>query len=138
MVNNVVLVGRLTADPELRYIPSSGTAVANFTLAVDRPYSNQQGETETDFIRINVWRKQAENCANYLQKGSMAAVEGTLQIRKYDDKEGIRRISPEVVGYRVKFLDTKRSQGGQGNSDWDGAEAPPPAGSDVNENDIPF
>ena len=137
MVNNVVLVGRLTADPELRYIPSSGDAVANFTLAVNRPFSNQQGETEADFIRINVFRKQAESCANYLQKGSMAAVEGRLQIRKYDDKEGIRRISPEVVAARVQILEPNRSQGGQESSDWGGDEAPP-AGSDVNENDIPF
>ena len=136
MLNRIVLIGRLTADPELRYLPSSGTPVANFTLAVDRPFLNQQGERDTDFIRINVWRKQAENCANYLQKGSMAAVEGRLQIRKYDDREGIRRIAAEVQADNVRFLDSRKSQESQSEVDFGYGDTPEDPG--VNEDDIPF
>ena len=88
--NKVVLIGRLTADAELKYT-SNDTAVANFTLAVDRPFTNQQGGKETDFIRIVTWRKQAENVAQYLGKGSMAAIEGRLQIRSYEDRDGNKR-----------------------------------------------
>ncbi len=138
MLNRVVLIGRLTADPELRHIPSSGTPVTNFTLAVDRPFTNQQGERETDFINITVWRKQAENCAQYLGKGSMAAVEGRLQIRKYDDKEGVRRIAVDVVADNVRFLDSKKSQGqgAQAESGYEGQDS----GEELsfNEEDIPF
>jgi single-strand DNA-binding protein len=107
MLNQVVLVGRLTRDPELK-IPSSGDAVANFTLACDRPFTNQQGEREADFINIVTWRKLAENCANYLQKGSLAAVTGRLQIRSYDDSEGVKRKVAEVVADNVRFLDSKK------------------------------
>lgn len=137
MLNRVVLIGRLTADPELRYIPSSGTPLTNFTLAVDRPFTNQQGERETDFINITVWRKQAENCANYLNKGSMAAVEGRLQIRKYDDKEGIRRIAVDVVADNVRFLESRKSKEGNADYSFDTANQ---GGNDenVNEDDIPF
>ena len=114
MLNRVVLIGRLTKDPELRHT-QNGHAVANFDLAVDRPFTGQDGEKETDFIRINVWRKQAENAANYLQKGSMAAVEGRLQIRSYQDKEGIKRKAAEVVADNVRFLDGKKQQEEQDN-----------------------
>lgn len=106
MLNRIVLIGRLTRDPELRYTPN-GVAVASFTLAVDRFRRNAQGENETDFIMIVVWQKQAENCANYLSKGSLAAVDGRLQIRTYDDKEGQRRWVTEVVADSVRFLDRK-------------------------------
>ena len=88
MLNRVILIGRLTRDPELKYTPS-GTAVASFTLAVDRFRNNAQGERETDFIPIVVWQKQAENCANYLGKGSLAAVDGRMQVR-FLDKKGER------------------------------------------------
>ena len=81
-MNRVVLIGRLTADPELRFT-QNGIAVARFTLAVDRTFANQQGERETDFIDIVVWRKQAENCGQYLKKGHLAAVDGRLQVRSY-------------------------------------------------------
>lgn len=134
MLNNVVLIGRLAQDPELRYTPSDGVAVTNFNLAVDRPFSNQQGERDADFIRIVAWRKQAENVANYLKKGSLCAVEGRLQIRSYDDREGIRRIAAEVVANRVQFLDRRGS--GSGTSD------DPFAGGDddveVKDEDVPF
>lgn len=82
MINRVVLVGRLTKDPELRYT-ANGVAVTSFTLAVNRPFSNQQGEREADFINIVVWRKQAENVANFLNKGSLAGVDGRIQTRNY-------------------------------------------------------
>jgi len=110
-VNRIVLVGRLTADPELRYT-QNGVAVARFTLAVDRPFVNQQGERGTDFIDIVVWRNQAENCATFLEKGAMAAVEGRLQIRSYETQDGQKRRVAEVVADRVEFLE--RSKRGSG------------------------
>jgi single-strand DNA-binding protein len=87
MINRVVLVGRLTKDPELRYTPQ-GTAVCTWTLAVNRQFSNAQGERDADFINIVAWRQLGELCANYLKKGSPAALEGRLQTRSYDNKEG--------------------------------------------------
>ncbi|GAB6137167.1 single-stranded DNA-binding protein [Halanaerobaculum tunisiense] len=104
MLNKVVLIGRLTDDPELRYTPS-GTAVCNFTLAVERNFRNRDGEYDTDFIDIVVWRKQAENCANYLAKGRLAAAEGRLQIRSYETDQGQRRRVTEVVANSVQFLE---------------------------------
>jgi len=85
-LNNVVLIGRLTRDPELRYIPESQNAVATFTLAVDRPFSK---EKQADFIRITVFGKQAENCERYLAKGRLAAVQGRIQTGSYKNKEGV-------------------------------------------------
>ena len=104
-MNCVVLIGRLTKDPELRYIPGSGKAVATFTLAVNRPFKNREGQYEADFIPIQVWGKSAENAANYLAKGRQAAVSGRLQIRTYDDQQGQRRWVTEVVADRVEFLE---------------------------------
>ncbi len=135
MINNVVLVGRLTRDPELRYTPGNGVPVANFTLACDRPFKNAEGEREADFINIVTWRKLAENCANYLQKGSLAAVTGRLQIRSYEDSEGIKRKVAEVVADNVKFLSIRKKQ------DEDGDNRPEDVDtSDINisEDDIPF
>ena len=102
MLNRVILIGRLTRDPELRYT-ASGTAVATFSLAVDRPYTNQQGERETDFIRIVTWRKLAETVANHLGKGRLVAVEGRLQVRSYEDQAGQKRQAAEVVADNVRF-----------------------------------
>ena len=109
MLNQVVLIGRLTHDPELRYTAGSGIPVASFSLAVNRSFTNQQGERETDFINIVTWRKQAESVANYLKKGSLAAVTGRLQIRSYDDSQGVKRKVAEVVADNVQFLDRGRS-----------------------------
>lgn len=110
-MNKVILIGRLTQDPELRYTPN-GVSVATFTLAVDRQFSNKQGERETDFINIVVWQKLAENCAKHLGKGRMVAVDGRLQIRSYDDNQGVRRKAAEVVANDVRFLDwPKDAQG---------------------------
>ncbi|MED4234429.1 single-stranded DNA-binding protein [Priestia megaterium] len=106
MMNRVVLVGRLTKDVELRYTPS-GAAVATFTLAVNRTFTNQQGEREADFINIVVWRRQAENAANFLKKGSLAGVDGRLQSRSYEGNDGRRVYVTEVVAESVQFLDFK-------------------------------
>ena len=103
MLNRVVLVGRLTKDPELRYT-QNGVAVCHFRLAVDRPYTDQSGKKETDFINIITWRGLAENCANYLKKGRLAAVEGRLQIRDYENNEGRRVYVSEVVSDNVRFM----------------------------------
>ncbi|WP_048601613.1 single-stranded DNA-binding protein [Rubeoparvulum massiliense] len=108
MINRVVLVGRLTRDPELRYTPS-GVAVATFTLAVNRTYKNAQGEREADFINIVVWRQLAELCANYLKKGRQAAVDGRLQTRSYENNEGRKVYVTEVVAENVQFLDSAQS-----------------------------
>lgn len=109
MLNRVILIGRLTRDPELRYTPS-GVAVAHFTLAVDRPFTNQQGTREADFINIVTWRQLAETCANYLRKGRLTAVEGRLQVRSYDNSEGRRVYVTEVVADNVRFLEPIGSQ----------------------------
>jgi single-strand DNA-binding protein len=108
MLNHVTLIGRLTKDPDLRYTPS-GTAVAKFTLAVDRP-RRSDSEKETDFIPVVAWGKTAENCANYIGKGSLVAVEGRIQVRTYEAKDGGRRWVTEVIAEQVRFLD-RRGQG---------------------------
>ncbi len=109
MLNKVVLIGRLVRDPELRYTQNEGVPVANFTIAVDRPFSNQKGEKEADFIRIVAWKKQAETCSSYLSKGSLIAVEGRLQIRSYEDREGIKRFASEIIARNVVFLESRRA-----------------------------
>jgi len=111
MLNRVILIGRLTRDPELRYTPS-GVAVASFSLAVDRHFKNAQGEREVDFINIVVWRQLGENCANYLSKGKLAAVDGRLQIRSYDAKDGTKRTVAEVIAEDVRFLSPRDSSEG--------------------------
>lgn len=142
MLNRVVLIGRLTRDPELRFT-QSGIAVATFTLAVDRNFKNASGERETDFIDIVVWRQQAENCANYLSKGKLAAVDGSLRIRTYEAQDGSKRKAAEVVADSVRFLSPKDS--GSGSASVYGA--PPPEASPfevgpdrdmVGDDDLPF
>lgn len=108
-LNRVVLVGRLTRDPELRYTPN-GVAVGNFTLAVGRPFTNQEGDREADFINCVVWRKPAENLATYMKKGSQIGVDGRLQSRTYEDKSGKTVFVTEVVADSVQFLESKNSQ----------------------------
>lgn len=112
MLNRVILIGRLTRDPELRYTPS-GVPVAHFSLAVDRNFTNQQGERETDFIDIVVWRKLAETISNHLTKGRLVAVQGRLQVRSYETQDGQKRRVSEVVADQVAFLDRPPGQGGQ-------------------------
>lgn len=109
MLNRVVLVGRLTKDPDLRYT-ESGLAVANFTVAVNRPFSNQQGEREADFINCVIWKKAAENLANYTSKGSLIGVDGRIQTRSYDNQEGKRVFITEIVADSVQFLEYKNNK----------------------------
>jgi single-strand DNA-binding protein len=105
MLNRVILIGRLVRDIDLRYTPS-GTAVAKFTLAVDRP-RRSDSEKETDFIPVVAWGKTAENCANYIGKGSLVAVDGRIQVCTYEAKDGGRRWVTEVIAERVVFLDKR-------------------------------
>ena len=105
-MNRVMLIGRLTAKPELRYT-GSNLPYARFSVAVNRTYSNAQGQRETDFINIVVWRKQAENVCNFLDKGSLVSVEGRIQTGSYDDKDGNKRYTMEVVADSVQFLETR-------------------------------
>ncbi len=108
MLNRIVIIGRLTRDPELKQT-TNGLSVATFTLAVDRAFKNAAGEKETDFISVVVWRAQAESCATYLSKGKLAAVDGRLQIRSYEAQDGTKRTVSEVVAENVKFLSPKDS-----------------------------
>ena len=107
-MNSVVLVGRLAQDPELRYIAGTGMPVATFTLAVSREFTNKKGEREVDFIDIQAWNKQAETVANYLKKGNMVSVNGSIRVETYTDKEGNRRRSFRINANRVEFLITDR------------------------------
>src|SRR5690625_2828786 len=111
MLNRVVLVGRLTRDPDLRYTPS-GVAVANFNIAVNRPFSNQQGEREADFINCVIWRRPAENLANYMKKGSLIGVDGRIQTRSYEGQDGKRVYVTEVVADSVQFLESRGASQG--------------------------
>lgn len=131
MLNRIILIGRLTRDPEMRYT-TSGKAVANFSLAVDRGWTSPSGEKETDFIDIVVWDRQAETVANYLKKGRLAGVEGRLQIRQYE-YEGQKRRAAEVVASRVIFLDRGEPRSG-------GGDFGSPFGDDIGPpgDDIPF
>lgn len=113
MINRVVLVGRLTKEPELRYTPS-GVATCRFTLAVNRTFSNQNGEREADFISIVAWRKLAENSANFLKKGSLAGVEGRIQTGSYEGQDGKQVYTSDVVADSVQFLEP-RGNAGQSN-----------------------
>lgn len=132
MLNRIVLIGRLTRDPELRYT-QNGVAVCSFSLAVDRSFKNSQGEKETDFIDIVVWRQQGENCANYLSKGKLAAVDGSLRIRSYQANDGTNRRVAEVVADNVRFLSPR--DGGSGGG---GGGSYQPAATSPAEADVPY
>jgi|SRR5699024_561902 len=155
-MNNTQLIGRLTKDVDMRYT-QNGTAVSTFTLAVNRPFKNKKGENEADFIRIQVWRKPAENVANYCKKGSQVAVTGRIQTSSFQGQDGKMVFMTEVVADYVEFLDTRngnennknnkaqqrnqqanphqnqRSQGQQQNPF--GSQAEP---IDINDQDLPF
>ena len=103
-MNQVVLIGRLTRDPELRFIPSSGTAVTRFSLAVNREFKSE-GQPDADFFNIVVWGKSAENCANYLKKGRLVAVNGAMRNNNYEDKNGVKHYNVEINANRVEFLE---------------------------------
>ena len=110
MLNEVILMGRLTRDPELRRT-GNGTAVTSFSLAVDRDFKGQDGERETDFVDIVAWRNTAEFVSKYFSKGRMAVVKGRLQVRDWTDKDGAKRRSTEVLAESVYFGDSRRSDG---------------------------
>nr|DAM68705.1 MAG TPA: Single strand binding protein [Caudoviricetes sp.] len=105
-MNKIILLGRLTRDPEVRYT-STGKVVCQFTLAVDRPFANQEGQRESDFIPVVIWGKQGETCGNYLTKGQRALVEGRLQIRSYNAKDGGKRWITEVIADHFEFIECK-------------------------------
>ncbi|HFI0393495.1 TPA: single-stranded DNA-binding protein [Streptococcus suis] len=113
MINNVVLVGRMTRDAELRYT-SSNQAVATFTLAVNRNFKNQNGERETDFINVVIWRQQAENLANWAKKGALIGVTGRIQTRSYDNQQGQRVYVTEVLADSFQLLESRTAREGQG------------------------
>jgi len=146
MLNRVILVGNLTRDPELRYTSNGGVAVVRFTVAVNRRFTNQQGEREADFINIVAWRNLAENCGNYLRKGSLVAVEGRIQTRSYENQEGRTVYVTEVVADDVRFLSsrnrTQSSYGQQESNQSKGMIDDPFAddGSpiDISDDDLPF
>ncbi|WP_047503141.1 single-stranded DNA-binding protein [Staphylococcus sp. ZWU0021] len=150
MINRVVLVGRLTKDPEFRTTPS-GVSIANFTLAVNRTFTNAQGEREADFIDVVVFRKQAENVNNYLFKGHLAGVDGRIQSRSYENNEGKRIFVTEVVADSVQFMEPKsqsksqskgqsQQQSGQAKSQQSPDKDNPFANgnADIDTDDLPF
>ena len=140
-MNRVVLIGRLTRDPELRYTSGTNAAVCNFTIAVDRGFTGQNGDREADFIPVVVWNKQAENVKNYLTKGSQVAVEGRIQVRNYDDQNGQKRYVTEVIANNVEFLGSKNSSNNNSNGShndeptpYDFGDEKEPKGTDVDSN----
>ncbi|HEM4321714.1 TPA: single-stranded DNA-binding protein [Streptococcus suis] len=114
MINNVVLVGRLTRDAELRYTPSN-VAVATFTLAVNRSFKNEAGEREADFINCVIWRQAAENLANWAKKGALIGITGNIQTRHYDNQQGQRVYVTEVIASNFQLLESRNNQSGQQN-----------------------
>lgn len=125
-MNVVILIGRLTRDPELKYMPITGTPIARFTLAVDKELNKdkkkemeEKGLPTADFINIVIWGKQAENCANYLRKGRLAAVHGRLRSRSYEGRDGVRRYVTEVMASRVEFLERGDKQSSNESENWD-------------------
>lgn len=134
-MNKVCLVGRLTAKPELRYT-GSNVAYTRFTVAVNRTFSNSQGQREADFISVIVWRRAAENVANYLDKGSQVSIEGRIQTGSYNDKDGNKRYTTDVVADNVQFLDSKK-QNANNETPYDYQDAPEPS-NDVDIDEDPF
>ena len=143
-MNKIMLIGRLTKDPELRYT-QSGTAVASFTLAVDRRFPNQNGELEADFINCVAWNKSAEFVANYFHKGKQMALEGRLQVRSYEGNDGQRRWVTEVVAEQIEFVGSKNDNSGSSRQDYQNNNNAS-AGSNLglgeeivfDDNDLPF
>lgn len=152
-MNSVTLIGRLTKDPELRYLPNGGTAVCNFSIAVDkdgltrekRQEMQSQGKHTADFINIVVWGKQGENCANYLAKGRLVAIQGRIQTGSYNANDGSKRYTFDVVAERTEFLEWGDKNSSSGNTNMNNSntnnESNNFAGDgfdSVEEDDIPF
>ncbi|AEB80912.1 single-strand binding protein [Streptococcus suis ST3] len=132
MINNVVLVGRMTRDAELRYTPSN-QAVATFTLAVNRNFKNQDGEREADFINVVIWHQQAENLANWGKKGALIGVTGRIQTRTYDNQQGQRVYVTEVVAESFQLLESRGQQSNSQDGSF-GNSSP----MDIQDEDLPF
>ncbi|WP_373443333.1 single-stranded DNA-binding protein (plasmid) [Lacticaseibacillus paracasei] len=143
MINSVALNGRLTRDVDLRYT-MSGIAVGQFTLAVDRRFKSKSGNRETDFISCQIWRKSAENLANYAHKGSLIGIEGRIQTRTYDNKQGQKIYVTEVIAENFSLLEPKPAQQTDdarvsSNRDTQGTKNQPSGKPiDVNDDDLPF
>lgn len=138
MINNVVLVGRIVRDPELRYTPQN-TAVATFTLAVNRRFKNAQGEREADFINCVLWRQPAENLANWAKKGTLVGITGSIQVRNYENKEGQRVYVTEVLADNFQMLESNSNKTEKGKTK-SNQDKDPFAGSpmEVSDDDLPF
>ncbi|MGU8044392.1 single-stranded DNA-binding protein [Streptococcus suis] len=132
MINNVVLVGRMTRDAELRYTPSN-QAFATFTLAVNRNFKNQDGEREADFVNCVIWRQQAENLANWAKKGALIGITGRIQTRSYDNQQGQRVYVTEVVAESFQLLESRRQQSNSQDGSF-GNSSP----MDIQDEDLPF
>ncbi|MGT2744115.1 single-stranded DNA-binding protein [Streptococcus phocae subsp. phocae] len=140
MINNIVLVGRMTKDAELRYTTSQ-VAVATFTLAVNRRFKEQNGERETDFINCVIWRKSAENLANWAKKGALIGITGRIQTRNYENQQGQRVYVTEVVADSFQILESRnQQQSGQDNSSQNGSSQPfgNSASMEISDDDLPF
>ncbi|HBJ2623519.1 TPA: single-stranded DNA-binding protein [Clostridium botulinum] len=136
-MNKVVLIGRLTKDPELKFTPGAGTAVTTLTLAVDK-YNSKTGQKEADFVPVVVWGKQAESTANYMVKGSQMAISGRIQTRNYEAKDGTKRYVTEVVATEVQFLDKAKGQdNSSSNNQFDGMKIDEDL-TLVDDGDMPF
>ena len=143
-MNKVVLIGRLTADPMLKYLPGNGTAATNVTLAVDK-YNPSTGQREADFIPITIWGKQAESTCTYMLKGSMMAIAGRVQVRSFDDKEGNKKWVTEIVANETTFLGKSNNQQNNNIGDTSDPQYAGPSNSKVDDmtpvdddGDIPF
>lgn len=133
-MNKVILIGRWTKEPELKFTPGKGTAVTTCTIAVDRRFK-KEGQQQADFIPVVIWGQPAENVANYTKKGSMVAVSGSIQVRSYDAKDGTKRYVTEVVAEEVQFLDKKNTGSTpmqENNTEYEEEMTP------VDDGDIPF
>ena len=133
-MNNVVIVGRLTKDPELRYITGSGTAVATFTMAIDRDYKNKDGSITTDFIPVEIMGKPAEFVANYITKGRLVGVQGSIRVDRYETPDGEKRTFTKVAGRNIQALESK-SKAEQGEQ---APQEAPTGFSAVDDDDVPF
>ena len=135
-MNKVILVGNLTKDPELSETPS-GVAVCKFSLAVSRDYTNAEGNRDTDFFNITVWRGRAENCGKYLKKGNKVAIVGSLQTRSYEDKDGIKRNVVDIIASEVEFL-TPKQQANQDEESVVSMTRQRPQLEEIDDNKLPF
>lgn len=135
MINNVVLIGRLTRDVELRYTPSN-QAVATFTLAVNRNFKNQDGEREADFINCVMWRQQAENLANWTKKGALIGVTGRIQTRNYENQQGQRVYVTEVIADSFQVLENRKDNAANMSSM--NGQIPPNFSNDIADEGLPF